>query len=167
MERGSFDLVLIWTQLNLRLLPWLPWQPILIADRSYCDFKGKIISCQCTKFQDTLIASSPKITILLYHLAYNYILSQLHKTIQQWDYIRENQFSRRRVNMFRCLCWNFYPTCYGKCPKIMNIKMSDKMAYANSAGPDQTAPEGAVWSGSTMFAIPLSVLRNCCIKSKV
>ena len=33
---------------------------------------------------------------------------------------------------------------YGKCPKIFNTKFSDKMAYANSAHPDQTAPEGAV-----------------------
>ena len=55
------------------------------------------------------------------------------------------------------------------------------MAYANSADPDQTAPEGgpeggrqhseapegAVWSGSTLFAIPLSILRNYCIKSKI
>ena len=29
------------------------------------------------------------------------------------------------------------------------------MTYANSADPDQTAPEGAVWSGSTLFAIPI------------
>ena len=28
-----------------------------------------------------------------------------------------------------------------KCPKISNTKASDKMAYANSADPDQTAPE--------------------------
>ena len=41
------------------------------------------------------------------------------------------------------------------------------MTYANSADPDQTAPEGAVWSGSTLFAIPLSILRNSCIKSKI
>ena len=36
---------------------------------------------------------------------------------------------------------------YGKCPKISYIKVSHKMAYANSADPDQTAPspEGAVW----------------------
>ena len=33
---------------------------------------------------------------------------------------------------------------YGKCPKISNTKVSDKMPYANSADPDQTAPEGAV-----------------------
>ena len=31
-----------------------------------------------------------------------------------------------------------------KSPKISNIKVSDKMTYANSADPDQTAPEGAV-----------------------
>ena len=41
-----------------------------------------------------------------------------------------------------------------KCPKILYTKVSHKMAYANSADPDQTAPEGAVWSGSTLFAIP-------------
>ena len=33
---------------------------------------------------------------------------------------------------------------YGKCPKLSNTKVSDKMTYANSADPDQTAPEGAV-----------------------
>ena len=33
-------------------------------------------------------------------------------------------------------------------------KVSDKMAYANSADPDQTAAKG----GSTLFAIPLSIL---------
>ena len=45
--------------------------------------------------------------------------------------------------------------------------MSQKMAYANSADPDQTAPEGAVSSGSTLFDIPLSILRNNSIKSKI
>ena len=29
---------------------------------------------------------------------------------------------------------------YGKCPKILNTKVSDKMIYAISADPDQTAP---------------------------
>ena len=33
---------------------------------------------------------------------------------------------------------------YSKCPKISYTKMADKMAHANSADPDQTAPEGAV-----------------------
>ena len=28
---------------------------------------------------------------------------------------------------------------YGKCPKILNTKVSDKMTVANSADPDQTA----------------------------
>ena len=48
-------------------------------------------------------------------------------------------------------------TDYGKCPKNSNTKASDKMTYANSVDPDQTAPEGAVWSGSTLFAIPLNI----------
>ena len=33
---------------------------------------------------------------------------------------------------------------YGKCPKISYTKVSDRMAFANSADTDQTAPEGAV-----------------------
>ena len=45
----------------------------------------------------------------------------------------------------------------------VNISFSDRYAWANSAVPDQTAPRransavpdlGAVWSGSTLFAIP-------------
>ena len=60
-----------------------------------------------------------------------------------------------------------FPHEYSKCPKILNTKVSDKMKYANSTDPDQTAPEGAVWSGSTLFAIPPSILRNSCIKSKI
>ena len=56
---------------------------------------------------------------------------------------------------------------YGKYPKIPYTKVSDKMQYTNSADPDQTAPEGAVWSESTLFVIPLNILRNNCIKSKI
>ena len=48
--------------------------------------------------------------------------------------------------------------------KPQHKQNSDKMTYANSADPDQTAPEGAVWSGSTLFAIPLSILRDNCKK---
>ena len=44
--------------------------------------------------------------------------------------------------------------------------MSDKMAYAKSVDPDQIAFEVAVWSGSTLFANLLSILRNNCIKNK-
>ena len=33
---------------------------------------------------------------------------------------------------------------YGKCSKRLYSKFSDKMAYANSADPDQTVPSGAV-----------------------
>ena len=33
---------------------------------------------------------------------------------------------------------------YGKCPVILYTKVSDKVAYANSVDPDQTATEGAV-----------------------
>ena len=33
---------------------------------------------------------------------------------------------------------------YGKCPKILYTTLANKMASANSADPNQTAPEGAV-----------------------
>ena len=49
---------------------------------------------------------------------------------------------------------------HSKCPKISYTKVFEKMAYANSADPDQTAPEGAVWSGSTLFIIPLSISKR-------
>ena len=55
---------------------------------------------------------------------------------------------------------------YGKCPKILNTKVSDKMLYANSADPDQTALEGAVWPGTKLFAIQRSILRNNCNKKQ-
>ena len=47
------------------------------------------------------------------------------------------------------------------CPKISYIKVSDKMAYANHADPDQTAPDQGL-----LFAIKLSILRNKCIQKK-
>ena len=56
---------------------------------------------------------------------------------------------------------------YSKYPKISNTKVSDKMTHANSADPDQTAPEGTVCSGSTLFAFTLSISRNDCIRSKI
>ena len=39
--------------------------------------------------------------------------------------------------------------------KILNTKICDQMAFANSVDPDQTAPTGAVCSESTLIAIPL------------
>ena len=35
---------------------------------------------------------------------------------------------------------------------VLNIQ-TERQVWANSVDPDQTAPEGAVWSGSTLFAI--------------
>ena len=43
-------------------------------------------------------------------------------------------------NVTSDLVCSLKPMCiYGKCPKILNTKVSDKMTYANSADPDQTA----------------------------
>ena len=35
-------------------------------------------------------------------------------------------------------------------------KFSGRLVWANSADPDQTAPRGAVWSGSSLFAVPFA-----------
>ena len=42
--------------------------------------------------------------------------------------------------------WNRIRVCtvYSKYPKILNTKVYDRMQYANSADPDQTAPEGTI-----------------------
>ena len=53
---------------------------------------------------------------------------------------------------------------YSNCPKIWNTKVSDKMAHANSADPNQTAPEHSDL-GLTLFAIPLSTLAKFIQKS--
>ena len=37
-------------------------------------------------------------------------------------------------------------------------KFSDRLVWANSADPDQTVPRGAVWSGSSLLAIPFTSL---------
>ena len=51
---------------------------------------------------------------------------------------------------------------YSKYPKMSYTKASDKILYANNVDPDQIE----VWSGSTQFAIPLSILRNNCTENK-
>ena len=66
----------------------------------------------------------------------------------------------RNKNIPPCLTVNQYQL---DAPVTLDTKWSNKMAYENSVDPDQTAPEGAVWSGSTLFAIPISILSNNCI----
>ena len=46
----------------------------------------------------------------------------------------------------KCVSYFATKSCceHGKCPKFLYTKIADKMAYANSADPDQTAPERAV-----------------------
>ena len=56
---------------------------------------------------------------------------------------------------------------YHKCPKISYTKVADKMAYANNADPDQIAPTEAVKSRSTLFTVPVNILKTNYIKSKI
>ena len=39
-----------------------------------------------------------------------------------------------------------------------NFVFSDRQVWANNVDPDQTAPRGAAWWGSTLFAIPSASL---------
>ena len=56
-----------------------------------------------------------------------------------------------------CLIRLVCPNTYGMVNALKFVsKVSDKMAYANNADQDQAVPEGAVWSGSSLLAIPLS-----------
>ena len=70
-----------------------------------------------------------------------------------------------RNNRNKTFCLKKKKALYSKCPIILNTKVPGIMAYANSEDPDQTAPEGAVCSCSTLIAIPLCILRNKCIKA--
>ena len=40
------------------------------------------------------------------------------------------------------------------CDYLKDPKFSDRQVWANSVDAYQIAPRGAVWSGSTLFAIP-------------
>ena len=44
--------------------------------------------------------------------------------------------------------------------------MSENLEH-QSVWQNDICKQWAVWSGSTLFAIPLSILRNSCIKSKI
>ena len=61
------------------------------------------------------------------------------------------------------LCWahshfvgfvmSWLKSIYSKMNYHNDPKFSDRQVWANSVDPDQTAPRGAVWSASTLFAI--------------
>ena len=76
-----------------------------------------------------------------------------------------NQYAPSTFSKLGAKQYNFTPSKYCKNPKnighikllVMNRhdpKFSDRQVWANSADPDQTGPREAVWSGTTLFAIP-------------
>ena len=68
------------------------------------------------------------------------------KSLDQANWLADSQKWTWHLNLFS-MAWvhgeikKKHLSEYGKCPKISYTKVSDKMAYANSADPD---PEGAV-----------------------
>ena len=61
------------------------------------------------------------------------LITTLYKVIVSHPY-------RNKGNLLRTLLSKFWK--YSKCPIILYTYLSHKMAYANGADPDQTAPEG-------------------------
>ena len=49
---------------------------------------------------------------------------------------------------------NYYLNIWKMQYTVMSLSFRTDGLWANSVDPDQTAPGGAVWSGSTLFAIP-------------
>ena len=67
--------------------------------------------------------------------------------------IKRNQCSD--LASFSSVTSHYFPLPVRHLPAYHNVpKFSDRQVWANSADPDQTAPRGAVWSGSTLVAIP-------------
>ena len=65
------------------------------------------------------------------------------------------------VTMFYCIIH-----CMVNVLNFHTLKCLTKWHNVNSVNLDQTAPEGAVWLGSTLFSKSLSILGNNWIKSK-
>ena len=128
---------------------------------------GRYFSCICTPLGTPSIWWSLYIALSICFLFrfYNCMRRStefLHGTQVRVDYLEKNQdFSRCAAT------WKMYlktsilteasdQSVFTGCQ--MTPWPSNKMAYANSMDPDQTASSGAVWLGSTLFAFPLSVL---------
>ena len=97
------------------------------------------------------------------------LITQLETDLQKAsvDASRTTKNLEQQMDKFEVEKLQDMKVSYGKCPKILYTKFPGKIAYTNSADQDQTAPSGAVRSGSTLFAIPLTFLRNSCIKSNI
>ena len=71
---------------------------------------------------------------------------------------KAKRFSNLRMILKNCFLTNQIHESF----KIIAYSNGPKFSYgqvrANSTDPDQTAPRGAVWSGSTLFAISSAVL---------
>ena len=81
----------------------------------------------------------PKMNKSAIRLGNNEVLKTLTKTLKFVD------ADANSSTIALCKCYSGkLESIYCKCPKISNTKASDKMTYANSVDPDQTAPEGAV-----------------------
>ena len=87
----------------------------------------------------------------------------------------EPQFQRDFISLlpkevsliFLWMKWLSLTDIYSKCSKILNAGCLPTKAKTDSADPDQTASEEAVWSGSSLFAILTSFLRIPALKTNI
>ena len=96
------------------------------------------------------------------HVTVHFVCFIGNKLMRQESYLQTKKEFQRYILLFLHQNIQCGYLIYDKYPKIPYTNVPNKMAWANNADPDQT-----VWSGSTLFAIPLSILRNNCIKSEI
>ena len=70
---------------------------------------------------------------------------------QSFSALHWNYFATMKILAFQILAFQIHVSC---CFTVMSLSFSDRLVWANSVVPDQAAPRGVVWSGSTLFAIP-------------
>ena len=82
---------------------------------------------------------------------FNYLIQ--NQAMYHWIQQIQNIMKRMHAGL-QATTRLFKPAVVLKSEILITVKFSDRLVWANSADPDQTARRGAVWSGSTLLAIP-------------
>ena len=102
---------------------------VFLANRLICSFSINDIHSGCGYLTIRCIWNECWIILLFFSVVTNYMTVSF--------------------NMYHLSCTSIQYGIYHN-----DSKFSDRQILAISVDPDQTAPTGAVWSGSTLFAIP-------------
>ena len=114
---------------------------------------------------ETVVTQTTVMTELNRH---NY-RQKMHKLLELEEMTRHQIISRYMWSTLKGIghTWQLFREFYSVNVLTVRTPKCVTKWHANSADPDQTAPEGAVWSGSTLFTIPISILSKGCIESKI